>query len=91
MNLGGDCRAEFEMVNRRKSVWAAFHKHKKVLLNHQLSLKLRLRLFDVCCSPVALFGFGVLPMTAKQLKSLVVIQRRMLRSIVGCRRVADED
>ena len=30
LNLGGKCRAEFEMVNRQQSVWAAFHKYRKV-------------------------------------------------------------
>lgn len=91
LNLGGECRSEFEMQNRRKQVWGAFHKHRKNLLNHNLSLTQRLKLFNVCCTSSALFGVGVLPMTTKQRGTLMIIQRKMLRSIVGWRRIADED
>lgn len=45
-----------------------------------MALKLRLKCFDCCITPVVLFGLSVLPLTASHLQKLDALQRRMLRS-----------
>ena len=69
----------------------AFGKHIKVLLDHNISLQLRLKYFDTCVGPALLFGTAVLPMTRTQLQDLDRLQRKMLRRIVGWRRIEGED
>ena len=66
-------------------------KHRTCLLNKDVSIKLRLKLFDPIVSPTLLFGMATLPLTLGQLRQVDVIQRRMLRSIVGWVRVDNED
>lgn len=83
INLGSDQRHSFEIDSRISSAWGAFHKYKKTLLNHDISLRLRLKLFNACVTPVALFGLASLPLTRKQLEQFAIVQRKMLRSIVG--------
>ena len=90
LNLHADERVELELEHRRKQAWAAFHKFRKILLNHDLSLRQRLRLFDCVCTASAIFGLGTFPMTSQQRSSMGITQRRMLRSIVGWRRIPDE-
>ena len=41
------------------------------------------KLFDSVVSPTAIFGLAVLPLTKIQIHKLDVVQRKMLRSIVG--------
>lgn len=76
-------RSETELVHRLQVAWAKFHKHKHVLTNRHVSLKLRLRFFDTVISPAILFGLASLPLVASQLHRINIVQRRMLRSIVG--------
>ena len=72
-----------EVAARKSAAWGAFHKYRKALCNHDISLKLRLKLFNMCISPVALFGMGVSVLTRKILEDFAVVQRRILRSIIG--------
>ena len=51
-------------------------------LNQHVCLKLRLKC-DSVASPTARFGFATLSLTKKHLHKMDVVQRRMLRSIVG--------
>ena len=67
-----------------------FHKDKHILLNKHVSLVLRLKLFDAVVSPAMLFGLATLPLTKGCLQKLGVVQRRMLRSIVGWVRIHDD-
>ena len=60
-------------------------------MNKSVSIKLRLKLFDSVVTPTALFGLSTLPMTTGQLQQLDATQRRMLRSIVGWVRLAEDD
>ena len=69
----------------------AFGKHIKVLLDHNISLQLRLKYFDACVGPAILFGTAALPMTRTQLQDLDRLQRKMLRRIVDWRRIEEED
>ena len=91
INLSADNRVKIELDFRKKCAWSAFHKHRRTLLNHDISLGLRLKLFDSVVSPAALFCLHTLPLTKSQLSTLGACQRRMLRSICGWRRVEGED
>ena len=53
-------------------------------------MKLRLKLFDAVVSPCVLFGLGALPMYATLREKVDITQRKMLRRIVGWRRIPDE-
>eukprot|EP00973_Karenia_brevis_P007172 972592-Karenia_brevis.AAC.1 len=90
LNLGSKQRQQFEIDFRHKQAWAAYHKFQHCLVNHQISLKLRLKLFDAVIPPTALFGLGAITMTAHQRESFGILQRKMLRNIVGWSRKADE-
>ena len=91
LNLHSKRRVKIELDNRFKSAWAAFHKHRKWLVNQYVPVGLRLRLFDAVVSPSVLFALSVLPVGKCDLQQLQVLQRRMLRLIVGWRRIDGED
>ena len=63
---------------------------KRWLLNQHVSPRVRLKLFDSIINPTAICGCNVLAATKYQISRLVVMQRRILRSIVGWKRVANE-
>ena len=75
-------RADTELTHRLQAAWAKFHKHKHVLTNRHVSVKLRLKYFDAIISPTVLFGLASLPLTTFH-KRIDVVQRRMIRAIVG--------
>ena len=79
-----------EFAHRLQVAWNKFRKYKHVLLNKHISLVLRLKLFDAVVSPAMLFGLATLPLTKVCLQKLGVVQRRMLRSIVGWVRIHDD-
>ena len=83
-------RTEVELMYRIQCAWGKFHQHKLILLNKHVSLRLRLKLFHATVSPTAMFGLASLPLTQRFLHKLDVVQRRMLRSIVGWVRIPDE-
>ena len=59
------------------------HKYKHILLNKHVSLFCGLKLFDAVVFPAMLFGLATLPLTKGCLQKLGVVQKWMLRSIVG--------
>ena len=73
-----------------QQAWGAFHKHRKVLLNHHVPLDLRLKFFDACISPCAIFAIAILPLSQSQIQSICIVQRKMLRRVVGWRRIDGE-
>ena len=83
-------RGEIELNHRIAQAWGKFHQHRQVLLNRNVPIHLRLKLFDSTVSPTMLYGMAVLPLTAAQLQRLGAVQRRMLRNITGRVRIADE-
>ena len=83
-------RIRIELQNRKNHAWASFHKHKKVILNSHVSLAKRVQFFDVCVSPSMLFALVSLPLTRSQIEELDILQRKMLRRIVGWRRIEGE-
>ena len=61
-------RIKKEIRNRQRAAWASFHKHKSVLLDHHVSLELRLKYFDACVGPTILFRMIVFLMTRNKLR-----------------------
>ena len=92
-HLCGDMknRSTTEFMHRVAAAWGKFHKHRPTLMNKHASIKKRLRLFQSVVSPTVLFGLSTLPLTSAQLKQLDALQRRMLRSIAGWVRNAEEN
>ena len=60
--LVGDLRhrAEVELGHRLQVTWAKSHKHRHVLTNKHVALKLRLKFFDSALSPTVLFGLATI-------------------------------
>ena len=80
-----------ELHHRRTIAWAKFNKHRTILTNKHVSLKLRLKFFNAVVTPAMLFSLHTLALTKVQLENINVLQRKMLRSIVGWVRVNGED
>ena len=91
LNMDPTKRINFELQNRMRMCWAKFHQHRRWLVNMDVPVGLRLRLFDAICSPTILFGSAVLPLGLKQRQSLDILQRKMLRLMVGWRRLPGEE
>ena len=72
-----------ELHHRKTIAWAKFNKHRTVLTNKHVSLKLRLKFFNAVVTPAMIFSLHTLALTKVQLESIDVLQRKMLRSIVG--------
>ena len=60
------------------------------MTNKNVSLQLRLKLFVACCTPVAIFGLSVIALTRKDLDEVNVLQRKIMRKVVGWRRCDGE-
>ena len=67
-----------------------FGQHVRTLCNKNVSIKLRLKLFDSVVSPSLLFGLAVLPLQVSCVEKLNVVQRKMLRKIIGRTRISEE-
>ena len=90
-NLSGNflARRSSEFAHRLQVAWSKFRKYKHLLLNKHVSLVLLPKLFNAVVSPAMLFGLAPLPLTKGCLQKLGVVQKRMLRSIVGWVRIHD--
>ena len=75
-----------ELHHRKTIAWGKFNKHRTILTNKHVSLKLRLKFFNAVVMPAMLFSLHTLALTKVQLRNINVLQRKMLRSIVGLRR-----
>ena len=78
LSLSAPDRIQRELQNRKNHAWGSFHKHKKVILNHHVSLAKRLKFFDMCVSPSMLFALVSLPLTRAQIEGIDILQRKML-------------
>ena len=83
VTLSASNRVDIEFKYRKSQAWAAFHKHKSVLFDYHVSLGHRLKFFNICVTSSLLFELSVLPLSYTQLKEMDVLQRKMLRRIVG--------
>ena len=90
--LSGDLdrRANVEVQHRIKTAWMKFGQHTNTLCNRNISIKLRMKLFDSVVSPSLLFGLAILPLQVSCIEKLDIIQRKMLRKIVGWVRIPEE-
>ena len=85
-----DDRGPSEAKHRIQAAWHQFHKYQKQLTNKNVSVKLRLKLFDAVVSPCLLFGMAVLPLYQHWLSKIDTTQRKMIRHIVGWIRMPNE-
>ena len=84
-------RTATELGQRIRRAWQQFHEHRHALTDQNVSVRLRLKLFQSVITPTLFFGLACLPLTKQQLGSLDVSQNKMLRLIVGWRRVDGEE
>ena len=56
-----------ELRHRIRVAWYAFQRHRKMLTNKHVSIKLRLKLFNAVVTPTILYGLHRLPLTHFQL------------------------
>lgn len=90
LRLSHESRIQVEINNRCKLAWYSLHRNRHLILNSEISTSLRVKYFDAVITPTILFGLATLPLTATQQKRIWAIQRKMLRKLVGWRRIADE-
>lgn len=79
-----------EVDHRIQCAWYKFSQHRHVLCNKNISIKLRLKLFDATVTPTILFGLAILPLSKASLKKITIVQKKMLRKIVGWIRFGEE-
>ena len=79
-----------EISHRRKQAGASYHRIRRTLVNHHIPLRLRLRLFVAIVIPTMLYGLGVHVTSAHRRRGIDATRRRMIRNIVGWRRIEDE-
>ena len=91
INLHATNRTKVELNHRLQVAWGKFHQHRKWILDSNIPVGLRLRFFDAVVSPGALYSCAVLALNTDELERFDIVQRKMLRSIVGWRRVQGED
>ena len=90
LNLSEVSRLSLEHGLRRYQGWNAFNKHRKCILNHHVSLRKRVRIFDISVPPTVLFFFATASSLQSHLRGLDVLQRKMMRRIIGWRRIFHE-
>ena len=76
-------RSTIEIAHRIQCGWYKFGRLASTLLNKNVSIKLRLKLFDTVVKPSVLFGLHVLPISTSNMDKLRICQNKMLRKIVG--------
>ena len=89
--LDASCRVGLEINNRLSAAWSKFNGHRRWLVDRRISLKLRMRLFEACVKPSALFALHTLPLKVADVNRLAATERRMKRCIVGWVRHVDDD
>ena len=83
-------RENVEINHRIQCGWYAFGRHSAILCNRNVSVKLRLKLFDAVVTPTILFGLAILPLSQASLKKIETAQRKMMRKIAGWVRIQNE-
>ena len=76
-------RGAVDLAHRVQVAWMRFHKHRDILLDKQLHIRLRLKFFQSLISPTILFGLSSCALSAGQIRKLDAVQRKMFRTIVG--------
>ena len=65
-------RSNVEVAHRIQCAWHKFGRRSSVLTNRNVSIKLRLKLFDATVSPSALFGLCALPISQPNMAKIIV-------------------
>ena len=76
-------RSTTEINHRLQCGWYKFGRRSSTLLNKNVSIKLRLKLFDSVVSPSLLFGLHVLPFSKSNMYKIMICQRKMIWKMVG--------
>ena len=84
-------RGQCNLNHRLACGWLKFHKLSTSLMNRKIPIHLRLKLFHSVITPIICYSLTTTPLTATQLSRLDVVQRKMLREMVGWVRFDDED
>ena len=82
---------ETELQHRTKKAWAKFGAYREELINKDVPLSLRLKLFNSVVSPTMLYGCASWVLTAARKQKLQATQMRMMRTIMGGRRHIDAE
>ena len=83
-------RTETNMEYRLQCAWGRFHANAKVLLNPDISMKLRLKMFEAVVTPTAVYGMATEALTMRQRERIEVTRRNMIRRMMGCFKRAGE-
>ena len=84
-------RSGTELSHQIQLTWMRFHKHRDILLDKNINIRSRLKFFQSVVGATLMYGLPTCALTAQQLESLDVLQRKMLRSMVGWIRREPED
>jgi hypothetical protein len=75
-----------ELRNRSAKAWAKFSIYRNELLDRDIPVKHRLKLFDAVITPTMLYSSGTWVMTIERQRRLRTTQRRMLRMMLSSKR-----
>ena len=90
LSLQAGFRMQTEVFLRMTCAWSAYTKLRSASVDHNIPAKLRAKLFEATVTPCALFGLACLTLTRADMHHSEVTQRKMLRNIVGWRRLESE-
>ena len=77
-----------EDITRRKQLaCAAFNKNKKSLCSKDISLQIRLRIFQALIAPVFLYNSEIWTFTKKEILKIDTFQRNLLRQVIRNRKI----
>ena len=88
------CLGEYhqtELDNRLRGAWAAFTKFKCVFKSRAYTFRLKAKLFESTVSPVLLYSSASWTLTQDMESKILTTQRRMLRTMLGKKRLPTED
>ena len=76
-------RGKANLAHRMHCAWAKFHQYKAALTSNHVAIPLRLKLFEATITSCILYGLTTSPLTACDVGRLGVVQRKMMRRIIG--------
>ena len=77
---------EKELEHRTKKAWSRFGMYKQEMMQKEVSLKCRLRLFHAVVTPTMLYACSAWALTAEREQKIRSAQLRMLRMLMGRKR-----
>ena len=83
-------RGKIAIEHRIQCGWMKYHPLQSTFEDHHIPIKLRLKLFDAAITATVLYSLETCPLTEGLLQRLDVVQRKMLRRIIGWISASDE-